>query len=165
MGVRTSLTVDQHTRYEFLKEEIREYIHKGIEAFERVAADMLGIRDQRLYREEFDTFEEFCRETLGRSKTQVNRMIQAGGVINGLMAAGETVLPDNSRIAYELARFPERDRQLIWKRARQIADRNNRKPNYKTIRDAALDIVPTEETKKRWTKDLLEETGNSQTSL
>jgi len=142
MGVRTSLTVDQHTRYEFLKKEIREYIQKGIEAFERVAADMLEIRDQRLYREEFGTFEEFCRETLGRSKTQVNRMIQAGDVIKGLMAAGETVLPNNFRIAYELALYPPRDRQLIWKRARQIADRNDgKRTNPKEGRSMKTTII------------------------
>jgi hypothetical protein len=165
MGVRTLLETSQRVRYEFLKEEIREYIHKGIEAFERVAADMLEIRDQRLYREEYDTFEEFCRETLGRSKTQVNRMIQAGDVIKGLMAQGETVLPDNSRIAYEMALYPPRDRKLIWKRARQIADRNNEKPTYKTIRDAALDIVPTQQTKERWTKDLLRRLATARRAL
>jgi hypothetical protein len=165
MGVRTSLETSQRVRYEFLKQEIREYIHKGIEAFERVATDMLEIRDQRLYREEYDTFEEFCRETLGRSKTQVNRMIQAGDVIKGLMAQGEVVLPDNSRIAYELALYPKRDRQLIWRRAQKIADRDKQKPNYKTIREAALDIVPTEQTKKRWTKDLLKRLTTARRAL
>jgi hypothetical protein len=155
MGVRTLLTVNQRQLYEHLKQEIREYIQKGVEAFECVANDMLMIRDQKLYREEYDTFEEFCRETLGRSKTHVNRMIQAGDVIRGLMAAGEVVLPDNERIARELALYPKRDRQLIWQRARQIADRNNEKPNYQTIRDAALEIVPSDKTKERWTKDLL----------
>src|SRR5215831_16770525 len=64
----------------------------------------------------------------------------------GLLAAGETVLPDNEQIVRGLALYPKRDRQLIWKRARQIADRNSEKPNYKTIRNAALDIVPTEKT-------------------
>jgi len=56
MGVRTLLTVNQRQLYEHLKQEIREYIQKGVEAFERVAADMLTIRDQKLYREEYDTF-------------------------------------------------------------------------------------------------------------
>jgi hypothetical protein len=37
MGVRTLLTTNQRLLYEHLKQEIREYIQKGIEAFERVA--------------------------------------------------------------------------------------------------------------------------------
>jgi hypothetical protein len=45
---------------------------------------------------------------------------------------------------------------LILRHANLIAERNNEKPTYKTIKQAALDIVPTEQTKKRWTKDLLE---------
>ena len=93
MGVRTLLTVNQRQLYEHLKQEIREYIHKGVEAFERVAKDMLMIRDQRLYREEYDTFEEFCRGTLGRSKTHVNRMIQAGDVIKRTAGSKKNSLP------------------------------------------------------------------------
>ena len=83
MGVRTVLTVDQKQLYEHLKQKIQEYLEKGVSAFKWVADDMLMIRDQRLYRVEYDTFEEFCRETLLRSKTHVNRMIQAGDVIKG----------------------------------------------------------------------------------
>ena len=77
MGVRTLLTVDQRLLYEHLKQKIHEYLEKGVSAFKWVADDMLMIRAQRLYREEYDTFEEFCRETLLRSKTHPNRMIQA----------------------------------------------------------------------------------------
>jgi hypothetical protein len=83
MGVRTVLTVDQKQLYEHLKRKIHEYLEKGVSAFKWVADDMLMIRDQRLYREEYDTFEEFCRETLFRSKAHVNRMNQAGDVIKG----------------------------------------------------------------------------------
>ena len=81
-------------------------------------------------------------------------MIQAGDVIR--MAAGEMVLPDNERIARELAKYPnESDRVLIWEPARQIANRNKQKPTYQTIRDAVLEIVPSDRTKKIWTNDLL----------
>ena len=83
MGVRIQLTIDQRQLYEHLKQGIHKYFEKGVSAFELVAEDMLMIRDQRLYREEYDTFEQFCRETLLRSKTHVNRMIQAGDVIKG----------------------------------------------------------------------------------
>src|SRR5262249_26466149 len=65
----------------------------------------------------------------------------------------------------KLALYPKRDRELIWKRARQIADRNNEKPNYKTIRDAALDIVPSEKTKKRWIKSLKQRLATARRAL
>src|SRR6516162_2560983 len=72
----------------------------------------------------------------------------------GLLAARKTVFPDNERIARGLACYPKRDRMLIWKRAKQIADRKKQKPTYKTIRQAALEIVPTEQTRKTRTNDL-----------
>jgi hypothetical protein len=93
MGVRTQLTVDQRQLYEHLKQEIHKYFEKGVSAFELVAEDMLMIRNQRLYREEYDTFEEFCRETLLRSKTHVNRMIQAGDVIKRTAGSKKNSLP------------------------------------------------------------------------
>ena len=93
MGVRTVLTVDQKQLYEHLKQKIHEYLEKGVSAFKWVADDMLMIRAQRLYREEYDTFEEFCRETLLRSKTHVNRMIQAGDVIKRTAGSKKNSLP------------------------------------------------------------------------
>jgi hypothetical protein len=127
MGVRTFLTVDQRTRYKTLKREIQADIETGIAAFERVAAKLFIVRDEKLYREEFDTWEEFCRETLGKSKTHVNRMIQAHDVIRGLLAAGEVVRPESEHLARHLSKYLKRDRQLIWRRAKQIADRENEK--------------------------------------
>jgi hypothetical protein len=73
------------------------------------------------------------------------------------MAAGEIVLPDCERVARELAKYFPRDQVKIWRRAGQIAKRNNerRKPTYQTIKETALEIVPTEQTKKVWTQDLM----------
>ena len=93
MGVRTVLTVDQKQLYEHLKRKIHEYLEKGVSAFKWVADDMLMIRDQRLYREEYNTFEEFCRETLLSSKTHANRVIQASDVIKRTAGSEKNSLP------------------------------------------------------------------------
>src|SRR5262249_29888244 len=82
-----------------------------------------------------------------------------------LLAAGETVLPDNERIARGLACYPKRDRLLIWKRAKQIVDSQKQKPTYKTIRQAALEIVPTEQTRKTWQSDLLQRLQKARRTL
>jgi len=60
---------------------------------------LIRIRDERLYREEYDTFEEFCKATLGKSKTYINNVIQGYELIQALIAQGETVLPDSERLA------------------------------------------------------------------
>lgn len=49
-----------------------EDINKGGEL---IATALHVIRDQRLYRAEFDTFEEYCRERIGKGRSWVNRQI------------------------------------------------------------------------------------------
>jgi hypothetical protein len=148
------LSDEQRSLYESLKASIRHDIEAGVEAFERASKNLLRVRDEKLYREEFDTFEEFCREILGHSKTHVNRMIAAADVIQGLIAQGETVLPDSERVARGLAKYPKSMRLLIWKRAKQIANRS--RPNYLTIREATMQIVPAKEAQEIWVGALIE---------
>ena len=152
--VFTRLNDDQRTLYETLKVEIPRDIQIGGDAFDRAAKNLLRIRNEKLYREEFSTFEEFCRTILSFSKTHVNRLLTAADVIQALMAQGEIVLPDNERVARELAKYPKPDRLLIWKRAKQLSDR--RKPDYLAIRKAATEIVPARQAQKIWMSELLE---------
>jgi hypothetical protein len=114
---------------------------------------LLRIRDEPLYREEYSDFESFCREILWHSKSQGNRLT-AFVLLQDLVAQGITVLPDCERVARELAKYPKNDRKMIWHRALQIADRN--KPNYKAIRQAALEIVPAKQQQQIWTGQLIE---------
>ena len=120
----------------------------------RAGEKLLRIRDGRLYREEFANFEEFARTVLGHSRHYANRLITGYVLIQEMIAQAITVLPDNERITRELAKYPKKDRKEIWKRAVQIL--NRRKPSYKTIREAALEIVPSKKTQKIWTSQLLE---------
>jgi hypothetical protein len=106
-----------------LKIEIIQDIQAGLNAFQRAGKKLIRIRDERLYREEYDTFEDFCKATLGKSKTYINNVIQGYELIQALIAQGETILPDSERLARQLAKYPKGDRKVIWKRAVQIAGR------------------------------------------
>jgi hypothetical protein len=157
------LSDDQRRDYECLKIEIIQDIQAGLNAFQRAGKKLIRIRDERLYREEYDTFEDFCKATLGKSKTYVNNVIQGYELIQALIAQGETVLPDSERLARQLAKYPKGDRKLIWKRAVQIAGR--KKPSYKLLRQAATEIVPTKEVEKIWMGQLLENLRSAKRSL
>jgi hypothetical protein len=54
----------------------------------------LEIRDSRLYRQEFDTFEDYCRERWKMSKTNANRLIDAAEVATNVTPIG--VIPTHS---------------------------------------------------------------------
>jgi hypothetical protein len=157
------LSDEQRRAYECLKVEIIQDIQAGLNAFQRAGKKLIRIRDERLYREEYDTFEDFCKATLGKSKTYINNVIQGYELIQALIAQGETVLPDSERLARQLAKYPKGDRKLIWKRAVQIAGR--KKPSYKLLRQAATEIVPTKEAQKIWMGQLLENLRSAKRSL
>src|SRR5262245_19497067 len=100
---RIELTDEQRATYNQLKREIHEDILAGLKAFQRAGEKLYRIRDEKLYREEFDTFADFCREELGHSKTYANNLIIGFSVTKELSDAWFTVLPDNERVARQLA--------------------------------------------------------------
>src|SRR6516225_9744260 len=63
------LSEELRIRYLDLKAKIQEDIRIGTEAFKRAGEHLLMIRQERLYREEYSTFEAFCRDVFGHSKT------------------------------------------------------------------------------------------------
>src|SRR5262245_26470570 len=90
-------------------------VERGLATFVEVGSALLSIRECRLYRAEFGTFEEYCRARWGMSKTHANRMIDAADVAGNLTPTG--VIPTTERQARELASL-EPDRQRIaWSRA------------------------------------------------
>jgi hypothetical protein len=73
----------------------------------------LEIRDSRLYRENYSTFEAYCRERWGMSKTHSNRLIDASDVVRTLTPSG--VIPTYEAQARELAplrKFEQPTRQI-----------------------------------------------------
>jgi hypothetical protein len=157
------LSDDHRREYEGLKVEIIQDIQAGLNAFQRAGKKLIRIRDERLYREEYDTFEDFCKATLGKSKSYINNVIQGYELIQALIAQGETILPDSERLARQLAKYPKSDRKLIWKRAVQIA--GQKKPSYKLLRQAATEIVPSKEAEKIWMGQLLENLRSAKRAL
>jgi hypothetical protein len=162
-GAAPRLSDSQRNEYESLKLGIVQDVKTGLQAFQRAGEKLLKIRQDRLYREEFGTFEDFSREILGHSKTYSNNLIVGFQVVQALVAQGETVLPDSERVARQLAKYPKGDRILIWKRALQIGGK--KKPDYKVIREAATQIVPTKAVQKIWVGQLFESLRTAKRAL
>jgi hypothetical protein len=77
-----------------------------------VGEALLEIRDHRLYKQQgYGTFEEYCRERWGWSKTHANRQIEAASVVANLTPIG--VIPRTESQARELTRLtPEQQRSV-----------------------------------------------------
>jgi len=148
------LTAEQRREYADLKVGIQHHMEEGLKHFEAAGQMLLRVREARLYREEFPTFNDFCRLTFQRNRRYADRLISAFDVMEGLRVEGVVQLPDSERICRELAKYPKVDRVGILKRAQAIAKR--RDPTYLQVRDAATAIVPTKAQRKVWVGQLLQ---------
>jgi hypothetical protein len=152
--VSMPLTNEQRHEYEHAKREARIEIEVGMRAFQRAGEWLLKIRDQRLYREEYLSWDAFCRDFLGNaSDAYANRLIAGYVLCQDLITQGISRLPDSERVARQLAAYPKGDRRMIWSRALQIAGR--KQPTRKMIQEAATQIVASKEVQKVWIGEFL----------
>ena len=71
-----SLTAFDRKRYADCCQRIAD----GIKTCFDVGLALTEIRDDKLYREEFDTFEEFCKQTFQLERAHAYRMIEAAEI-------------------------------------------------------------------------------------
>jgi hypothetical protein len=109
--------------------KLESVIERGIKVFIEVGEALISIRDERLYRETHPTFEAYCRERWGFSKTHANRLIQSAGVAKNLAPIG--VIPQSESQVRILASLPPTEQIRVYKQALKVAEG---KPNAVTAR-------------------------------
>jgi len=90
-------------------------IERGLATFVDVGNALAAIRDDRLYRRDYRTFEDYCRERWGISKTQANRLISAHEVVGNLTPIG--VIPSTESQARPLTRLEPSEQIAAWQEA------------------------------------------------
>jgi phage N-6-adenine-methyltransferase len=94
--------------------QLEVIIERGLSIFVEVGAALLQIRDSRLYRETYATFEDYCRQRWGWSRRYGNMIIAAAQVTKLL---GTTVpIPATERQARELTPLLDRPEEMrkVW---------------------------------------------------
>jgi hypothetical protein len=76
----TPLTEDERRDLQIAEETIRG----GLTTFRAVGAALLAIRDRRLYRQEHDSFESYCRQRWGLTPRRGYQLIRAVQVAEDL---------------------------------------------------------------------------------
>ena len=76
---------------------------------------LLAIRDGRLYREEWATFEEYCKEKWGMTRRHANRLVESAQVIDNLGPIGPK--PATESQARPLSKLPPSEQPDAWKQA------------------------------------------------
>lgn len=94
-------------------------IERGIGTFVEVGNALLAIREGKLYRSDYGTFEEYCRERWGMSKSHANRLISAADVMENLAPLG--VKPVGEREVRPLTSLGPEVQREAWQRAVETA--------------------------------------------
>ena len=99
--------------------ELEDTIQRGLETFVEVGQALMEIRDRRLYKTNYGTFEDYCQNRWGWGRNYVNKQIRAAEVVNIL----GTIVPiqsTESQLRPLSPLEPEQQREA-WQRAQEIA--------------------------------------------
>lgn len=112
-------------------DECERVIERGLATFVDVGRALLRIRDERLYRERHETFEDYCQARWNFNRHRASQLISAVGVVTNVTVAGLPA-PVNEGQARELARVPAPERAEVWHEAHE---RTGGKPTAAVVRE------------------------------
>jgi len=105
------ITLDERSRLY----QCEEIIERGLNTFVDVGNALLDIRDNRLYRQEYHTFEDYCKERWNFVRRQADRLIEAAETVENLRPMG-LILPTNERQTRPLTSLEPKEQVEAWKR-------------------------------------------------
>jgi hypothetical protein len=88
-------------------------IKQGLKTFIEVGEALFIIRDKRLYRREFNTFEDYCQEKWSMPRQHVNRMISGYKIVNHLEPIG-SILPESESQIRPLTSLEPEIQKEVW---------------------------------------------------
>ena len=107
------ITLDERSRLFQLEETIRQ----GLNTFVDVGNALLEIRDKRLYRQEYHTFEDYCREQWNMKQSRAYQFMDSAKVVGNLQSSTIVeLLPINESQARPLASLEPEEQVEAWKR-------------------------------------------------
>ena len=111
-------------------------IKQGLNTFIEVGEALFLIRDKRLYRREFKTFEDYCQQKWSMPRRHVNRMIAASETIINLGPIGP-ILPESESQVRPLVGL-EKDVQIaVWNDVVHESIIDNKKITAKMVEQKA----------------------------
>jgi hypothetical protein len=119
MEVREELSAAEAARLKGLEEAIE----RGIKSQFDLGRNLRTVRDARLYRGQYMTFEEYCQQRWDMSRPRAYQLIDAADVIDGIRVSTnvDIPLPANEAQVRPLSKLPEPKRAEAWKEAVETA--------------------------------------------
>ena len=105
-------------------EQCESVVERGLNTFMEVGSALMEIRDNKLYLETHDTFEEYLRERWNLGRAYAHRIIQAAQIVNNMSSALD-ILPTSVRQVFPLISLSQDQRQEAWERVIETAPGGN----------------------------------------
>ncbi len=118
---KIALTAKESARYKAIKEAIKDSQHILDSEWRRIALWVWEVNNQRLYRGEYETFEEFVRAELSFNKRRAYQMVDVGAVVHELPDNVQHVAHNPLQIA-ELVKVRPGDRVAVLMQASKEAE-------------------------------------------
>lgn len=113
-------------------------IARGLQTFIEVGEALAEIREKRLYRAAFGTFEDYCREKWGIGASRARQIIGAAAVA-GTIESVTAVTPANEAQMRPLAGLPAEQQRAAWSQAVETA---GGQPTAKQVEQAVQTVTP-----------------------
>lgn len=113
--------------------ECEAIIEHNLKGFVETAQAVLRIRDERLYRLTYKTFEAYCRKRWNWGHSHAYRQIEAARVVANLSPMGD--MPENERQVRPLASLPPEAQREVWDAAVKASPKG--KVTEKAVREQA----------------------------
>jgi hypothetical protein len=141
-----AIQVDNHGLTEEEHEE-RERLEKIVEkSFYSAGKALKDLRDKKLYRDQYPTFEEYCRVRFGFQRRHPYQLINAAAVVdnliemcaNGAQNSGEEnessfILPTSERQVRDLASLSPVKQAEVWMKA--VEEAGNKVPSTRIVKN------------------------------
>jgi hypothetical protein len=124
--------------------QAEQTIEIGLRAFWEAGKALLTIRDKKLYRADYETFENYCESRWRMDRTHAYRLIAASKVLKNLSPVGDnSPLPSSERQIRPLAKLKEPSlQQKAWENAVQAAGGSS--PTAKQVASTVEELLRAE---------------------
>ena len=109
----TALTTIERNEFADLEATIKTTIDKLYQGWAEIGFALGQIRDNRYYRETHNTFEEYCNQRWGITKSRANQLIAASEVAENLT----TTVAISERALRPLTKLPPKEQKEVFQEA------------------------------------------------
>ena len=121
--------------------DLERIIEQGLKTFTHVGKSLLEIKNSKLYKQEYSTFDAYCRDRWGMSRPQAYRLIESSVVIDNLSPIGD-ILPMNESQVRSLTKLEPEQQIEAWNEAIKISHGNI--PTAKIVEGVVRDMTKIE---------------------